>query len=547
MGNIKSILVQEISFRERKRILVKTGQFGLEPSLAGFLVHFWKVQLEVAVASQSRSEEKEQEGKKQIPDFQVQLEVGFASQSRSEKKKQEGKKLIPDFQVLLFYAKVFIIQSLVSWLACLSFFLLVSIMFPRKQLSGSQKRKRKKKEEEIIQSQRGSLERYFVKETNESVENHVENLVNEPELQIHSDEFVENQNEVNEELGEIGENESDEIENNENPCHDEIIANELECLKSSADLNIFYPRVWDSLDSKMRDLLVEKEPITEYDINFPKDELSRHFSSEFYVRKLPNGETFARKWLIYSKELDKVFCFCCKLFKTARSRSQLASEGIRDWKHLGTTLNLHENSSEHLINLRTWVELRVRLNKNQTIDKELQELIKKDTEHWKEVMVRIVAVVKCLAKNNLAFRGTNEKIYEDSNGNFLGLLEMIAEFDPIMKQHFRLIQDKEIHYHYLSHKIQNELISMLALNVKSAIIKKIKEAKYFSVILDCTLDASHKEQMTLIIRCVDVLSSPIKIEEFFLEFLNVEDTSGLGLFNELQAALKSLDLDIDCV
>ncbi|XP_062006039.1 uncharacterized protein LOC133723237 [Rosa rugosa] len=273
-------------------------------------------------------------------------------------------------------------------------------MFPRKQLSGSQKRKRKKREEEIIQSQRGSLDRYFVKETNESVENHVENLVNEHELQIHSDEFVENQNEVNEELGDIGENESDETENNENPCHDEIIANELECLKSSANLNIFDPRVWDSLDSKMRDLVVEKGPITEYDINFPKDELGRHFSSEFYVRKLLNGESFARKWLIYSKELDKVFCFCCKLFKTARSRSQLASDGIKDWKHLGTTLNLHENNSEHLINLRTWAELRVRLNKNQTIDKELQELIKKDTEHWKEVMVRIVAVVKCLAKNN---------------------------------------------------------------------------------------------------------------------------------------------------
>ena len=53
--------------------------------------------------------------------------------------------------------------------------------------------------------------------------------------------------------------------------------------------------------------------------------------------------------------------------------------------------------------------------------------------------------------------------------------------------------------------------------------------------------------MTLIIRCVDVLSTQIKVEEYFLEFLITDDTSRLRLFNELQDALKFLGLDIDCV
>ncbi|XP_050160389.1 uncharacterized protein LOC126633900 [Malus sylvestris] len=49
------------------------------------------------------------------------------------------------------------------------------------------------------------------------------------------------------------------------------------------------------------------------------------------------------------------------------------------------------------------------------------------------------------------------------------------------------------------------------------------------------------------LRCVDLSSRSIHIREYFMEFLSVENTSGQGLFNELQDVLKSLDLDIDNV
>ncbi|KAL5582202.1 hypothetical protein UlMin_014644 [Ulmus minor] len=208
--------------------------------------------------------------------------------------------------------------------------------------------------------------------------------------------------------------------------------------------------------------------------NVPELELS----TSYYTRKLSNGKKYDRRWLIYSKDFDKVYCFCCKLFSTKSNVTQLGNEGTKDWKSLCTKLKSHETSNEHIMNMSTW-----------TIDREVQQRINKEKKHWRNVLVRIIAIMKSLAKNNLAFRGDNEKIYQENNGNFLCLIEMISEFDPII----------------------------------------------------------HQEQMYLILRCIDISTSPVRIEEYFLGFLNVDDTSGASLFSELIEKIKKLKLDINNV
>ena len=73
--------------------------------------------------------------------------------------------------------------------------------------------------------------------------------------------------------------------------------------------------------------------------------------------------------------------------------------------------------------------------------------------------------------------------------------------------------------------MQNELISVVADAVVNAILQDIKNAMHFSVMLDCTPDISHKEQMSLTILCV---SDGVNVEESvalhkrFIEFLPVK-------------------------
>ena len=51
------------------------------------------------------------------------------------------------------------------------------------------------------------------------------------------------------------------------------------------------------------------------------------------------------------------------------------------------------------------IDLEMRLLKNKAIDKNFQEQVNKEKDHWKKVLLRIIAIVKNLGKNNMAFRG----------------------------------------------------------------------------------------------------------------------------------------------
>uniref|UniRef100_A0A7N0VIW6 TTF-type domain-containing protein n=1 Tax=Kalanchoe fedtschenkoi TaxID=63787 RepID=A0A7N0VIW6_KALFE len=350
----------------------------------------------------------------------------------------------------------------------------------RKFEFGNEKLQKKKKIEKLIKSQQGALDKFVIKELQDPLEskninrtldaNETTNEQNinfsddEHSVDNHSDSVDNNRKENNED--------SDSIHPLSSRASIENL-NDDDNKSLSSHIDIFDPRCWDALDSKMIDVLAIKGPKRDKSIQKgPKNKFGRQFVSELYVKILDDGEVQDRDWLVYSKELDKVFCFCCKIFKKGYVKGGLVNEGYADWTHVAVRLQEHEVGLEHKKNWATWYELRSRLNVNKTIDHLAQKQLKKEKDHWKNVLLRIICIVKFLTKHSLAFRGTKERLHENNNGNFLGLIEMLAEFDPIIQEHVRRITNDDIHIHYLGHKIQTELIFLLASSIRSEIIKK---------------------------------------------------------------------------
>ncbi|GFT76799.1 zinc finger MYM-type protein 1 [Trichonephila clavipes] len=89
------------------------------------------------------------------------------------------------------------------------------------------------------------------------------------------------------------------------------------------------------------------------------------------------------------------------------------------------------------------------------LGKQLQEQLRKDTDYYPNVFKRFIAVVKDLAIRDLAFRGTEEVFAFPRNGNFTGALELLAEFDPFIREHIeqRELQPKSLISYFIKNNI----------------------------------------------------------------------------------------------
>jgi hypothetical protein len=152
-----------------------------------------------------------------------------------------------------------------------------------------------------------------------------------------------------------------------------------------------------------------------------------------------------------------------------------------------------------------------------TTDRNLQKAIQSEKGKWREILKIVLDVTLFCARNNIAFRATNEVTGHPQVGLFLNLIELLGHYNPLLKQHIETHKKGSVDY--LSPAVQNEFITLLANHVRSQIITRVKNTKYYSLMSDCTPDSSHEEQMSEILRYVYVTERRVTIEESFVDFI----------------------------
>lgn len=277
---------------------------------------------------------------------------------------------------------------------------------------------------------------------------------------------------------------------------------------------------------------------------FPRDPVQqyRKFSITYYKKETPYG-TIDRHWLCYSTILDAVYCEPCWLFSNTKM-DNWRQQGIRDWRGLTTKIKIHETSQSHLSSCYIYEKWK----HNTVIDKDLEEKIKYEACFWAQVLERLINITLTLAKNCLAFRGHRESLSETYNGNFLSMVQLMAKYDDVLKQVVNLPKGTT---KYLSHKIQDEIINILCDKVKSCLISKVKKAPFFSVMMDTTQDLSKKDQLSQVVRYVEILKNEkdepigLEIKESFLGFSEVHDHSAAGLSSKIVQFIEDSGLSFD--
>lgn len=75
---------------------------------------------------------------------------------------------------------------------------------------------------------------------------------------------------------------------------------------------------------------------------------------------------------------------------------------------------------------------------------QIEQGILSEMEKWRVILKRIIDVVLFLSDSGLPFRGSSQRLGCANNGNFLGVVELLSYYDPVLKEHISRVMNFQV-------------------------------------------------------------------------------------------------------
>jgi hypothetical protein len=261
---------------------------------------------------------------------------------------------------------------------------------------------------------------------------------------------------------------------------------------------------------------------------------SRRFNALWY-REFP--------WLEYSTQSDAIFCLWCYLFPLKHFGSRddpngvFICSGFRNWKkkdrlvtHVGSVNSFHRQAEQNCVSL---------MNQAGQITQAFQRQTDQAKANYKLRLNASISCVRFLQHQGLAFRGHNEDESSHNRGNFLELLQLIADHNQEIKE--VILGNAPGNNSLISPDIQKDIAQACAMETLDLIMADVGDS-LFSILVDECKDSSNKEQLAIVLRYVNAKGC---VKECFVGIVHVPDTTSNALLQAVEGTLAKLGLSFD--
>lgn len=247
--------------------------------------------------------------------------------------------------------------------------------------------------------------------------------------------------------------------------------------------------------------------------------------------------------------------------KPSANDNSFIKGGMTAWKHVHQRIEEHERNQVHRDSAEAYFMKASQADIASLLGGKQISLHRDQVRKKRQVMDRVIEVIKVIGKCGLSYRGTKyEAAYTWENiavdhGNFLDMIILLSKFDVSLQEHVNECVQKSKSLHetgakgrgsfvtLLSKTSVNKVIEVISHLIKESISREVREAGMFSVQIDTTQDVTSTDQCAVILRYVTDV-----VHEKLIGVVECESSTGEYFVKLLKETLAKVDIDIrNCV